>query len=184
MKQIGSGTTGLPHQAGMPASLTGRPHGAIGSDLTSASQASPMSQRQLMRLAELSTELSAAWMKAHQQGIRPDLPITVQMTEQQLTECSALFRRARQLAPIGSVAEVIKRMLAHYSGKDVQDTVAEDWLRHLQDKPFAAIWTAYEQQITSNDAFAPKLGQFLESVNKIARTFEADIRFIERCKPE
>lgn len=88
-----------------------------------------------------------------------------------------------QLAPIGSVAEVIKRMLAHYSGKDVQDTVAEDWLRHLQDKPFAAIWTAYEKQITSNDAFAPKLGQFLDSVNKITRSFELDLQFIERCKP-
>ena len=79
---------------------------------------------------------------------------------------------------------MIKRMLAHYSAKDVQDTVAEDWLRHLQDKPFAAIWTAYERQITSDEAFAPKLGQFLESVNKIARSFESDIRLIERCKTD
>lgn len=75
-------------------------------------------------------------------------------------------------------------MLAHYSLKDVPDTVAEDWLRHLQDKPFGAIWLAYEKQITSNEAFAPKLGQFLESVNKTARTFMVDIELIERCKPE
>ena len=108
----------------------------------------------------------------------------VPLTEQQLMESSELLGRALQTAPIGAVAEVIKRMLAHYSGKDVQDTVAEDWLRHLQDKPFAAIWTAYERQITSNDAFAPKLGQFLESVNKIARNFESDLRLIERCKSE
>lgn len=75
-------------------------------------------------------------------------------------------------------------MLAHYSQKDVLDTVAEDWLRHLQDKPFAAIWAAYERQITSDEAFAPKLGQFLESVNGIARSYEVDLRLLERCVPE
>ena len=79
---------------------------------------------------------------------------------------------------------MVKRMLAHYSQKDVLDTVAEDWLRHLQDKPFGAIWTAYERQITSDDAFAPKLGQFLESVTSISRSFEVDIRLIERCVPD
>jgi hypothetical protein len=75
-------------------------------------------------------------------------------------------------------------MLAHYSQKDVLDTVAEDWLRHLQDRSFGAIWTAYERQITSNDAFAPKLGQFLESVDRISRSFEGDIRLIDRCVPD
>lgn len=128
--------------------------------------------------------LSAAWMRAHQSGMYPNEPIYVPLTQAQLTESSELYRQAMVPAAIGPIAEVIKRMLAHYSGKDVPDTVAEDWLRHLQDKPFGAIWTAYEKQITSNDAFAPKLGQFLESVNATARSFSADIRLIERCKPE
>ena len=183
MKQIGSVTTGLPHQAGTPASSTGRPHGETGSAVTSGNPAVALSPRQLTRLGELSTVLSAAWMKAHRAGMDPDEAISVPLTRQQLTESSQLFRLALAPAPVGSIAEVIKRMLAHYSQKDVPDTVAEDWLRHLQDKPFAAIWTAYERQITSNDAFAPKLGQFLESVNGIARSFEVDLRLLERCVP-
>lgn len=184
MKQIGSGTTGLPHQAGTPVSSTGKPHGGTGSALTSASQAAALSPRQLTRLGELSTVLSAAWKTAHRAGMDPDEPISVPLTRQQLTESSQLLRQAMEPAAVGPIAEVIKRMLAHYSQKDVPDTVAEDWLRHLQDKPFAAIWTAYERQITSNEAFAPKLGQFLESVNGIARSFEVDLRLIGRCVPE
>ena len=184
MKPIGSVTTGLPHQAGQPASSTGRPHGETGSAVTSASQAPALSPRQLTRLGELSTVLSDGWMKAHKAGIHPGNPIYVPLTRAQLTESGQLFRQAMAPAPIGPVAEVIKRMLAHYSGKDVPDTVAEDWLRHLQDKSFGAIWLAYERQITSNDAFAPKLGQFLERVSKISRMFMVDIELIERCKPE
>jgi hypothetical protein len=74
--------------------------------------------------------------------------------------------------------------LAHYSLKEVPDSVAEDWLRHLQDKPFVAIWRAYEKQITSPDAFAPKLGQFLELVNEKAAAIQTDLKFLLRSEAQ
>jgi hypothetical protein len=82
------------------------------------------------------------------------------------------------------VAEVVKRLLAHYSLKEVPDSVAEDWLRHLQDQPFVAIWRSYERQITSPEAFAPKLGQFLEEVKKEAASIKTDLEYLLRCEAQ
>ena len=78
---------------------------------------------------------------------------------------------------------MIKRMLAHYSQKDVPDTVAEDWLRHLQHEPFAAIWEAYDRQITSNETSAPRLGEFLESVRSRVRSYTINLEILERSEP-
>jgi hypothetical protein len=62
--------------------------------------------------------------------------------------------------------------------------VAEDWLRHLQDQPFVAIWRSYERQITSPEAFAPKLGQFLEEVKQEASRMNTNLEILLRCEAQ
>ena len=62
--------------------------------------------------------------------------------------------------------------------------MAEDWLRHLQDQPFVAIWRSYERQITSPEAFAPKLGQFLEEVKREASRMNTNLEILLRCEAQ
>jgi hypothetical protein len=82
------------------------------------------------------------------------------------------------------VLRIVQRLLAIYPGKTLPDSVAEDWLRHLQDQPFVAIWRSYEKQITSPEAFAPKLGQFLEEVKQAASSINTNLEILLRCEAQ
>lgn len=77
-----------------------------------------------------------------------------------------MLRRMQATASPSEVGEVIERMLYHYwpPGKDVPVSVKQDWLRIMVEQPFASIVACYEKQIRSNAEWAPKVGQFLQSV--------------------
>lgn len=81
----------------------------------------------------------------------------------------ATLSTLRPLASPGDVeqvAKIVERLLALYPGKgaNVADSVAEDWVRHLQKEPLASIWAAYEKTIVKPGTFAPSLGDFLARV--------------------
>lgn len=117
----------------------------------------------VLQLRTALTELSRAWRETP-----PGQPIQHGMTDSQLRERLQLLQQAQAIGSVQEVGHVVKRLLLNYwpAGKPVPQTVVQDWVRHLIDQPFASIFECYERQIRSTDDWAPRVGQFLEKVQR------------------
>ena len=89
------------------------------------------------------------------------------------------------LAPLGSLGEpvqvlrIVQRLLSLYPGKELPDSVAEDWVRVLKELPLASIWAIYERTIRKPGAFAPSIGDFYSEAKTHAETVEWVRRSVE-----
>ena len=93
------------------------------------------------------------------------------------------------LAPLASLGDrvqvlrIVQRMLALYPSKERPDSVAEDWVRVLEDQPLASIWAIYERTIRQRGQFAPSVGDFFSEVKAHAETVEWLRKSIATVKP-
>ena len=176
MKPIGSVTTGLPRQAEQPASSTGKPHGETGYALTSASAPVPAPATPAAMEAALAP-LTALLTAYREVPMGQTLGST--MTPEQRAATSST------LAPLGSLGEpvqvlrIVQRLLSLYPGKELPDSVAEDWVRVLKELPLASIWAIYERTIRKPGAFAPSIGDFYSEAKTHAETVEWVRRSVE-----
>ena len=95
------------------------------------------------------------------------------MPEQKRQAISSTLSETLKAGGLRQISNIIQRLVAHdqrnWSGNkkfEMPDTVLEDWLRILQDKPLACIWWAYEEQIRTDSKWTPDSGQFLALVER------------------
>ena len=123
--------------------------------------------------------LQAEWMSA-QFGV----PLGAQMTHQQRTEALSMLNSCWSRGNASETLTIIRRLLAHYPGYNVErpDSVAEDWVQELIDRPVLCIWIAYKKTICSKGQFAPTLGTFLDTVSGLERWLQGLERTVSALK--
>ena len=107
------------------------------------------------------TDLLSAW-----RAIPPGQTLAQTLSEVEQTKAlSTLSSLGQRGEPMG-VLMIVKRLLAMYPTQrgEQPDSVAEDWVRVLQEYPIASVWAAYEKTIRKPGQFAPSLGDFLQTV--------------------
>ena len=113
------------------------------------------------------TDLISAWRK-----VPPGQSLAKDMTPQEIQETLSMLNQLASPGDPRQVSVIVGRMLKNFPGADrlQEDSVAEDWVRVLQDEPLASIWVAYEKHIRKPGAFAPSIGDFLTTVKSHAAT--------------
>ena len=94
------------------------------------------------------------------------------MTPEQRTATLSTLAPLASLGDRMQVLRIVQRMLALYPSKERPDSVAEDWVRVLQDQPLASIWAVYERTIRQPGQFAPSIGDFFSEVKTHAETVD------------
>lgn len=105
------------------------------------------------------------------------------MTPEQRTATLSTLAPLASLGDRMQVLRLVQRMLALYPSKERPDSVAEDWVRVLQDQPLASIWAVYERTIRQPGAFAPSIGDFYSEVKTHAETVDWLCKSIAGAKP-
>ena len=103
------------------------------------------------------------------------------MTEPEREAALLICDRLKAVGTAEAVLDVIDRLLAHWhQSKKKPDSLAEDWVRSLVDKPFVAIWNAYEAVMREKREFPPSLGLFLDAVQTQQNCIDRVRKSIER----
>lgn len=105
------------------------------------------------------------------------------MTPEQRTATLSTLAPLASLGDRMQVLRIVQRMLALYPSKERPDSVAEDWVRVLEDQPLASIWAVYERTIRQPGQFAPSIGDFFTEVKTHAETVEWVRNSVATVKP-
>lgn len=141
----------------------------------------PITEAEMPKAASLLKRLHLAWRETPKgQKIRHGMSST------QLRATISLLRRLEANGTPTEMGRVIERMLRIYypPGKDIPESVKEDWLYVLADQPLASIYECYQRQIRSPAEWAPKPGQFLQSVHSHARNVQRIREKLEKAEAE
>ena len=180
MKPIGSVTTGSPSPEKADANSTGKPPGATGFALTSGSQKVPAPATPAA-MEEALIPLTSLLQSFREVPLGQTLGST--MTPEQRTATLSTLAPLASLGDRMQVLRIVQRMLALYPSKERPDSVAEDWVRVLQDQPLASIWAVYERTIRQPGQFAPSIGDFFTEVKNHAETVEWVRKSVATVKP-